>query len=55
MTERELGRRAAHRLAVIRHAPEVTGNVSKTCRYYGISRQAHYKWFRHYEADGLAG
>ena len=55
MTERELDRRAAHRLAVIRHAHEVTGNVSKTCRYYGISRQAYYKWFRRYEADGLAG
>ena len=28
MTDRELDRRAAHRLAVIRHAQEVTGNVS---------------------------
>lgn len=55
MTERELDRRAAHRLAVIRHAQEVTRNVSKTCRYYGISRQAYYKWYRRYEADGLAG
>ena len=27
MTERELDRRAAHRLAIIRHAEEVTGNV----------------------------
>ena len=55
MTERELDRRAAHRLAVIRHAQEVTHNVSKTCRYYGISRQAYYKWLRRYEAEGLAG
>jgi hypothetical protein len=30
MTDRELGRRAAHRLAVIRHGQEVTGNVSTT-------------------------
>jgi len=29
MTDRELDKRAAHRLAVIRHAQEVTGNVSK--------------------------
>ncbi len=38
MTERERERHAAHRLAIIRHAQELTGNVSKTCRYYGISR-----------------
>ena len=54
MTDRELDRRAAHRLAVIRHAQEVTGNVSKTCRYYGITRQAYYKWLRRYEAGGVA-
>ncbi len=53
MTDRELDRRAAHRLAVIRHAQEVTGNVSKTCRYYGITRQAYYKWLRRYEAGGV--
>jgi hypothetical protein len=40
MTERELDRRAAHRLAVMRHALEVTANVSRTCRYCGITRQA---------------
>ena len=34
MTERELDRHAAHRLAIIRHAQELTGNVAKTCRYY---------------------
>ncbi len=53
MTDRELDRRAAHRLAVIRHAQEVTGNVRKTCRYYGITRQAYYKWLRRYEDGGL--
>ena len=31
MTERERDRNAARRLAIIRHAQEVTGNVSKTC------------------------
>ncbi len=39
MTERERDRNAARRLAIIRHAQEVTGNVSKTCRYYGITRR----------------
>ena len=54
MTDRELRRRAAHRLAVIGHAGEVTGNASKTCRYDGITRQASYKWLRRYEAGGVA-
>jgi len=53
MTERELDRHAAHRLAIIRHAQELTGNVAKTCRYYGISRQVYYKWLRRYEDGGL--
>jgi hypothetical protein len=38
MDEREQQRKVRHRLAVLRHAAEVTGNVSATCRYYGISR-----------------
>ncbi len=37
MTERELSRNATRRLAIIRHAEEVTGNVALTCRYYGIT------------------
>lgn len=53
MTERERDRHAAHRLAIIRHAQELTGNVSKTCRYYGISRQVYYKWLRRYEEGGI--
>ena len=44
-----------HRLAIIRHAREVTGNVALTCRYYGISRQVFYVWYRRYEAEGPAG
>ena len=55
MTEKELARGAAHRLAVIRHAQEVTGNVSLTCRYFGITRQAFYIWLRRYEEHGLEG
>jgi transposase-like protein len=46
VTERELARGAARRLAIIRQAQEVTGNISLTCRYYGISRQVFYKWLR---------
>ncbi|MFE2648252.1 IS481 family transposase [Streptomyces nigra] len=55
MTERELARRARHRLAVLRHAEEVSGNIAATCRYYGISRQCFYTWRRRFEAEGLDG
>lgn len=55
MNERELDRNAARRLAIIRHAREVIGNVAMTCRYYGISRQVCYTWLRRYETGGLAG
>ncbi len=37
MTEQEQQRKIRHRLAVPAHAGEVTGNVARTCRYYGIS------------------
>ena len=53
MTERELARGAARRLAIIRHAQEVTGNVSLTCRYYGITRQCYYVWFAATRSSGL--
>jgi transcriptional regulator of acetoin/glycerol metabolism len=43
MTEHEQRRLVNHRLAVLHHAAEVTGNVARTCRYYGISRQTFYK------------
>jgi transposase len=55
LTEQELTRRAKRRLAIIRHAEEVTGNVALTCRYYGISRQCYYVWYRRWQAEGLAG
>jgi transposase InsO family protein len=55
VTEQELERGVRRRLAVIRHAQEVSGNVSKTCRYYGISRNLYYKWYRRYEQEGEAG
>jgi transposase InsO family protein len=55
MTEREHQRLVNHRLAVIRHAEEVTGNVAQTCRYFGITRQTFYRWLRRYEEKGLEG
>jgi transposase-like protein len=55
MTERERDRNAARRLAILRHAREVTGNVSRTCRYYGITRQAYYTWLRGAETASRCG
>lgn len=55
MTEHEQRRLVNHRLSVLQHAAEVTGNVAQTCRYYGISRQTFYKWLRRYEEQGLEG
>ncbi len=49
------GRRAKHKLAVLRHVEEISGNVAATCCYYGISRQVHYKWRRRYEEEGFEG
>jgi hypothetical protein len=48
-----LDRDAKRRLAVIRHVEDVTGNVAMTCRYFGISRQAYYIWYRRYQAEGI--
>ena len=50
-----LDREAKRRLAVIRHVEEVTGNVVMSCRYFGISRQAYYAWYRRYQAEGVEG
>jgi len=55
VTEQQLARMAKRRLAILRHAGEVTGNVSLTCRYDGISRQCFYTWRRRYDAHGLDG
>lgn len=55
MTERELERRAKHKLAVLKHVEKVSGSVSATCRYYDISRNCYYKWLKRYEEEGFEG
>lgn len=55
MTERDQQRNVKRRLAIIRHAREVSGNVSQTCRYFGITRQTYYVWLRRFEEKGLEG
>lgn len=39
------------KLKVLNYGKE-SGNVSKTCRYFGISRETYYKWKRDYEQKG---
>ena len=55
MNELQHQRTVSHRIAVLRHAAEVTGNVAMTCRYYGISRPTFYNWLRRYEEFGEDG
>ncbi|MCF8564077.1 helix-turn-helix domain-containing protein [Alicyclobacillus tolerans] len=45
---------ALERLHVIELA-EVTGNISKACRDFGISRKQFYRYKQSYERNGLSG
>lgn len=54
MTERELDRRVARRLAIFRYH-EDGHSVALTCRRYGIARETYYKWQRRYRALGVEG
>lgn len=55
MLEQESLRNQRWRLGMIRHAEEVTHNVAKTCRHFGISRNAFYRWYRRYKQQGTDG
>lgn len=55
MSKIEDDRQVKRRLAILRHAEEVTGNVAMTCRYFGITRQSFYTWKRRYEELGPEG
>jgi len=39
----------SRKLRVLNHA-KGNGNISATCRYFGISREAFYQWKRAYAA-----
>lgn len=39
------------KLKVLNHA-KISKNISKTCRYFGISRETFYQWKRSYEQFG---
>lgn len=44
----------SRKLKVFEHAKKI-GNVAKTCRYFGISREAFYRWKRAYDKLGEQG
>lgn len=43
----------ARKLKILRHA-EATGEVARTCRYFGISRASFYRWLTTYRTGGEA-
>jgi len=53
--DRERGQRAAARLRVLQHFEQVSRNISRTCRFFGISRTLFYEWRRRYQREGLEG
>ena len=55
MTKAELARRLAWRFKILQQAGAESRNVARTCRHFGISRQAFYRWKRRFDAHGAAG
>jgi transposase InsO family protein len=55
MTKHERIRLVNWRLKVLQHASEVTKNIARTCRHFGISRPTFYKWQARHAKDGAAG
>ena len=55
MKTQSIDRQMRHRLAVLRHADEISKNVAATCRHYGITRQTFYTWEKRYKSEGEAG
>lgn len=44
-------RDVSRKLRILNHAQE-SSNVSKTCRYFGISRETFYQWKKAFKRDG---
>ena len=55
MTKAEQARLAAWRLRVLQHAESEPRYVAQTCRFFGISRTAFYRWKKRYDKHGAAG
>lgn len=48
-------RKARMRLRWIEHREKVTGKVTQTCRYFGVSRSSFYFWYKRYKEGGIQG
>ena len=48
-------RKLKARLRMLQHAQRVSGNVSQTCRFFGVSKALFYIWKKRYEKHGLTG
>ena len=55
MTKDQQKRVVAWRLRMLQYATERSRNVARTCRHFGISRRAFYKWKQRQAVDGDAG
>jgi transposase-like protein len=55
MTKAEQARIVAWRLRILKHAESEPRYVAQTCRYYGISRTAFYRWKKRFDEHGEAG
>ena len=55
MTKAEQARITAWRLKILRWAQDEPRYVAMTCRHFGISRTAFYRWKQRFEAHGEAG
>jgi transposase InsO family protein len=55
MTKTEQTRLVAWRLKILQRAGKDARRVARTCRHFGISRRAFYKWKRRYADHGDAG
>jgi quercetin dioxygenase-like cupin family protein/transposase-like protein len=54
-TDRQAVAGIHQRMTILLHARGETGNVSATCRLFGITRQTYYNWKRRYDELGLDG
>src|SRR5262245_27841543 len=55
MTKSEQARITTWRLKILRWSQEEPRQVARTCRYFGISRTAFYRWKRRFDELGEAG
>jgi hypothetical protein len=55
MTKAEQARVTAWRLKILRWSQNEPRQVARTCRHFGISRTAFYRWKRRFDAHGEAG